>query len=82
MSSHPHVWDGSYEPTQAELEEPVRLEGVHDYNLDEAAARILSYTPPPDATWPDDGQLGGLALSRITPQSLRLLTQAVQVCAR
>lgn len=54
MSSHPHVWDGSYEPTQAELEEPVRLEGAYDDDFDEAVGRILSYKPPPDATWPDE----------------------------
>ncbi len=55
MGADPRIWDGSYEPTQAALEEPVRLEGVHDYDLDEAVGRILSYKPPPDGTWPDDG---------------------------
>lgn len=53
--SHPRAWDGSYVPSQAEMEEPVKLEGAHDYDLDEAVGRILSYKPPADATWPDEG---------------------------
>lgn len=52
---HSRIWDGSYEPTQAELEEPIRLEGVHDHDFDEVLERILNYTPPSDATWPDEG---------------------------
>lgn len=46
--------DGSYEPTQAELEEPVRLEGAHEHSFEEVVGRILSYEPPPDATLPDE----------------------------
>lgn len=55
MSTHPNVWDGNYEPTQAELNEPVQLEGVHDYTPEEVAAKIMGFTPPADATWPDEG---------------------------
>lgn len=53
--THPRIWDGSYEPTQAELDEPVQLEGVHDFTPEEVAERVLAFKPPPDATWPDDG---------------------------
>lgn len=48
--SYPHTGDGSYEPPQAELDEPIRLEGVHGCDLDEAVGRILAYKPPTDAT--------------------------------
>ena len=51
---HTRLWDGSYEPTQAELDEPIQLEGAHDYSFEEVVGRILSYEPPPDATWPDE----------------------------
>lgn len=50
----PPIWDGTYQPTQAELEESVQLEGAHDHDIDEALERILSFRPPPNATWPAD----------------------------
>ena len=56
MGTDSRVWDGSYEPTQAELEEPVTLPpSAQDLPFDEAAGRIMSVPPPADASWPDDG---------------------------
>ena len=44
MTDKPHarIWDDSYEPTQAELDEPIQLEGAHDYSFEEVVGRILS----------------------------------------
>ena len=53
--THPRIWDGSYEPTQAELDEPVALPpATQDLPVDEVVGRIMSVPPPADATWPDD----------------------------
>lgn len=40
------AWDDSYQPTDAELDEPVQLEGAHDRDIDGAVSRLLDYTPP------------------------------------
>ena len=48
------VWDSSSEPTEAELEERVQLDCVHDFTPEEVAERVLAFKPPPDATWPED----------------------------
>lgn len=42
MKPHPHLWDNTYEPTQEELEEVVKI----DATPEEVAAAIAAFKPP------------------------------------
>lgn len=49
------VWDGDYQPTQAELDEPVAPPlDVLTRSVDENIEHLLNYRPPASATWPDE----------------------------
>ena len=46
----PDRWDGwddpDYKPTQAELEEPITLDGIEDATPEDLARAIMNYKPP------------------------------------
>ena len=46
-----NIWDGTYQPTQQELEELVTLPAeAQDLTAYEFLGRVLDFTPPADAT--------------------------------
>ena len=50
-SALPDHWDPDYEPTQAELEEPIILPGAEHATPEDIARALLRPSPPVD--WPD-----------------------------